>query len=209
MSDNPNYYFLKTENYEPLYLLLDKLTAKINENHAIVERLANTVDVTLTADDDANLPLRHLLESKYRLSTVKTDTFEDVSNPVMRALLVDIARLQKVKAANSYKNSELYKVYQEYETNIVTVIIPSLKSEIYAFNREQHLQTLDHLDKKEALTSDLWLRYNVYVEHLRRLEELSHKVLGCLSVEGRDGTRVMEKLMVLQSILHYMGGSTD
>lgn len=50
----PHFFFLKTENVQPLIILVNKLNKKIEKNQKIINRLTNLIDINLKFPDQIN-----------------------------------------------------------------------------------------------------------------------------------------------------------
>lgn len=211
---------LNTENYEPLFEMVTKITEKIRQNERILARIANMVDnklvypkedsdgVRLTREESESSDeqengdyLRSILDSKFSANNMgEVKQFDDVENPVVRQLLSDNYRLLQMKKAKQAKNSELGRINLQYETLLADQIIPKLTKDVSEQNMKSIVRIREtEVERKLEAQLQLWHQYSRYIDFLDRAGQLVQKL-----VEALDGTLdsgAMDRLVVQLEIL--------
>lgn len=217
----PYYFFLKTENYEPLVQLLDKLVYQINENQRIIKRLTTQIDYKFTfpqqctSDEKPTATEPHktlvdkLLIDKYHFDEITKfdDMFKDIENETIRQLKVDNEKLKYLKKVKIFKNNELLKIYEDYEVFLVDRVLPPLRDDINNYNKEQSTRIkTEELTDKTNQQEDLWKSYNDYVEFLHKLLQLSNKIVGLLEHQLKDAqyVQISQNIAVLNNLIQYL-----
>lgn len=216
----PYYFFLKTENYEPLVQLLDKLVYKINENQKIIKRLTTQIDYKFAfpqtyTDEKPTTVEAHtklvdkLLNDKYHFDEITKfdDMFKDIENETIRQLKIDNEKLKYLKKVKIFKNNELLKIYEDYDVFLVDRVLPPLRDDINNYNKQQStkIKTVELTDKTNQ-QEDLWRSYNTYVEFLHKLLVLSNKIVGLLEHQLKDEQYIQtsQNIAVLNNLIQYL-----
>lgn len=123
-------------------------------------------------------PLTHHLETKYQLLKVPQQDVPHSDNPRVMNLRQDIAKLKIIKQQKSIRNVELCKLVEEYETALLTVVMPALREKLSAVSKEMQLDTTKKVvDQKQNLMSEV---YGMYVQNITLMEQLLRvlRILG-------------------------------
>lgn len=216
----PYYFFLKTENYEPLVQLLDKLIYKINENQKTINRLTTKIDhdfkfpQKFTTDSETPVETHQklvdkLLNDKYQFDKITKfdDQFQDIKNDRIRQLKIDNEKLKYLKKVNNFKNNELLKIYEDYEVFLIDRILPNLRDDIFDYNKLQFEKIKEvELPDKTQQQEQLWQNYHKYFEFLQNLLLLSHKIIGMLDqqLSNDQYVQITQNISILNNLIQYL-----
>ena len=224
--ENGNLFLLQTENYEPLFGLINELSNIVQTNDQKIDNLAQKFDTefefpnyNFSNDNEEILDQRYedvlhiFLERKYKLSEIPIEDPDILSaleefkdDHYVVGVLEDIARLKSLRNINSYKNKELHQSIKDFEDFISLTLLPNFRKDVEAhWLKSLSIIKDQQLPEKLELDSKTWKKYQEYVFYLDLLIKLSQKLVAIVhDLSREDIMKVEAKIEIVNKIKLYV-----